>query len=100
MSWFDDKELLSGTGTISWNSLKKNLKFKNLIIDITFNNWFFKNFAIIEDITRKCYSVVNLLKFIFNEKILTEVVVTSYNQVYNQTLFKFYYFQNINNSSG
>ena len=44
--------------------------------------------------------MVNLLKFIFNEKILTEVVVTSYNQVYNQTLFKFYYFQNINNSSG
>ena len=44
--------------------------------------------------------MVNLLKFIFNEKILTEVVVISYNQVYNQTLFKFYYFQNINNSSG
>ena len=48
---------------------------------------FFKNFASIENIKRKCYSMVDLLKFTSNKNILSEVVAISYNQFCNQTLF-------------
>ena len=32
MSWSDNKELLSGMDTISWNSLSKKKKFENIIV--------------------------------------------------------------------
>ena len=39
-----------------------------------------------EDIVRKCNPILNLLKFISNKKILSEVIVICCNQVCNQTL--------------
>ena len=39
----------------------KNSKFKDLIDDITIDLWSFWNFANMEDIRKKCNSMVNLL---------------------------------------
>ena len=39
-----------------------------------------------EDIKRKCNSMMDLLKFTSNKKILSEVATISYNQVYSQIL--------------
>ena len=38
----------------------KNSKFKDLIDDITNDLWSFLNFANMEDIRKKCNSIVNL----------------------------------------
>ena len=38
-----------------------------------------ESFASIKDIRRKCNSVVDLSKFTFNKKILSEVVTLGYN---------------------
>ena len=46
----------------------KNFKFKQLIGDITINLWSFEDFASIENIRRKCNSMMNLSKFISNKK--------------------------------
>ena len=50
----------------------KNLKFKHLIVNITNDFWFFKDFASMDDIKRKC----------------NPIVVIDYNQVCSQILFK------------
>ena len=61
----------------------KNPKFKYLIDDIIIDLWSSWNFANVEDIRRKCNPMVDLPKFIFNnkKKILNRVVVLDYNQV-------------------
>ena len=40
---------------------------------------FFKNFASMENIRRRCNPTVDLLKFSSNKKILSKVVILSYN---------------------
>ena len=40
-----------------------------------------KNFARMKDVKSKCYSMIDLSKFIFNKKILSEIVFIDYNQV-------------------
>ena len=60
-----------------------------MIDDMAINFWSYGNFAKIEDIYiwRKCNLILDLLKFISNKKkILSEIVVLSYNQVFSQTL--------------
>ena len=46
-----------------------NLQFKQLIDDIVNNLWSFRNFASMENITRKCNPIVDLSVFAFNKKI-------------------------------
>ena len=46
-------------------------KFKNFIDDITVDLQFFRNFASMEYIRRRCNLMVNLSKFTFNKKILS-----------------------------
>ena len=58
----------------------KNLKFKHLIKDMTIDLWFSEKFANIKDIKKKCYSMMNLLKFTYNKKEL------NYNQICNKIL--------------
>ena len=48
-----------------------------MILLLIFN--FFRNFASIEDIRRRCNPNVDLLKFTSNKKILSKVVVLGYN---------------------
>ena len=62
------------------------MKFKYLFDDITIHIWYLGNFVSMEDIVRKCNPILNLLKFISNKKILSEVIVICCNQVCNQTL--------------
>ena len=57
----------------------KNLQFKQFIDDIAIYFYFSINFASVKDIRRICNSKVDLLKFIFNKKILSKVIVLSYN---------------------
>ena len=57
----------------------KNSKFKYLIDNIVTNLWFSWNFAIMEDIRRKCNPNLNLSKFTSNEIILSGVVALVYN---------------------
>ena len=57
----------------------KNLKFKHLIDNIYIDFGSSESFASIKDIRRKCNSVVDLSKFTFNKKILSEVVTLGYN---------------------
>ena len=66
----------------------KNLKFKHLIDDIiiAIDLWFFEIFASIKYIRKKCYLMMNLSKLTSIKKILSEVVVLSYNQVWSQIL--------------
>ena len=49
-----------------------------------------ENFASIKDIRKKCNPIVNLLKFIFNKKILNEIVVLSYNKVCRNFVLSFF----------
>ena len=62
------------------------MKFEYLFDDITIHIWSLENFVSVEDIVRKCNPILNLLKFISNKIILSEVIVIGCNQVYNQTL--------------
>ena len=55
-----------------------------MIDNIATNLWFSGNYASIKDIRRKCNSIADLSKFIFNKKILSELVVLRYNQVCSQ----------------
>ena len=64
----------------------KNLYFKQLIDDIVIDFLSFGNFASIEDVRRKCNSMMDLSKFTFNKKILSKIVVLGYNQVCSQNL--------------
>ena len=54
----------------------KNLEFKHLINDIAIDLFFFffGNFVSINDIRKKCNSMVDLSKFTFNKKILSKYV--------------------------
>ena len=62
------------------------MQFKKLIDDITFDLQYFGKFASIEYIRKKYNLMANLKKITSNKKILSEVVVLSYNQVCNETL--------------
>ena len=53
-------------------------------IIIAIDLWFFENFASIKYIRKKCYLMMNLSKLTSIKKILSEVVVLSYNQVWSQ----------------
>ena len=65
----------------------KSLKFKHFINNIAIDLGFSRNLASIEDVRKKkCNLMVDLSKFTFNKKILSGVVVISYNQVCSQTL--------------
>ena len=55
-----------------------------MIDNIATNLWFSGNYASMKDIRRKCNSIADLSKFIFNKKILSELVVLRYNQVCSQ----------------
>ena len=57
------------------------MKFKHLIDDIAIDLWSSGNFASIENIRRKCNTVVDLTKLTSNKKILSGVVVVGYNQI-------------------
>ena len=57
-----------------------------MIDDIAIDLWSSKKFSNMEDIRRKCTSMVDLSKFTFNKKILNKVIALNYNQVCNQTL--------------
>ena len=57
----------------------KKLQFKQLMDDIIIDTWFFWNFVNIKDIRNKCNSIVDLSKFTFNKKILSDVVTLGYN---------------------
>ena len=57
-----------------------------MIDDITIDFWSSGNFAIMDDIRRKCNPMMDLLKFTSNKKILSGVVALGYNQVCKQTL--------------
>ena len=50
------------------------MQFKQFIDDIAIDIYFFRNFASIEDIRRRCNPMVDLLKFTFNKKILSNAV--------------------------
>ena len=50
------------------------MQFKQFIDDIVIDIYFFRNFASIEDIRRRCNPMVDLLKFTFNKKILSNAV--------------------------
>ena len=52
----------------------KNLQIKQFIKDIAINLLFFRNFASMKDIRRKCNSMVDLSKFTSNKKILSNVI--------------------------
>ena len=58
------------------------MKFKYLIDDIVINLWFSRNFASMKDIKRKCNPMIDFSKFKSNKKILSEVVVIGYNQIF------------------
>ena len=53
-----------------------------IVIDL----WSSKTFASIDDVRKICNSMINLSKFTLKKKILNEVVVLDYHQVYCQTL--------------
>jgi len=57
----------------------KILKFKHLIDNITINFLFSGNFASMENIRRKCNSMVDLSKVTLNKNILSGVIALSYN---------------------
>ena len=59
----------------------KNLKFKDLNDDVAIDIWSFWKFSSMEDLRKKCNPMVDLLKFTFNKKRLSEIVVLIYNQV-------------------
>ena len=48
--------------------------------------WYFKNFASFEDIRRKYNSIVDLLTFTFNTKILSKIIILDYIKISSQTL--------------
>ena len=50
------------------------MQFKQFIDDIAIDIYFFRNFASIEDIRRRCNPMVDLSKFTFNKKILSNAV--------------------------
>ena len=58
----------------------QNMQFKQFVDGITIDIKFFRNFTSIEDIKRRCNPIVDLSKFTSNKKILSNVVVLSYNQ--------------------
>ena len=58
-----------------------------MIDEIGIDLWSSINFASLEDRRRKCNSMTDLSKFTFNKKILSRVVIISYNQVCCQILF-------------
>ena len=58
----------------------QNMQFKQFVDGITIDFKFFRNFTSIEDIKRRCNPIVDLSKFTSNKKILSNVVVLSYNQ--------------------
>ena len=58
----------------------KNLKFKQLIDDIGIDFLYSRNFASMKDIKRKCNLMVDLSKFTFNKKILSDIIVLNYNK--------------------
>ena len=64
----------------------KNLKFKHLIDNMVIDLWSFENFVSMEDIRRKYNPIVDLLKFIFNKKILSEIVALDYHKICCYTL--------------
>ena len=51
----------------------KNLKFKQLIGNITINLWSSEDFASIKDIRRKCNPTMDLSKFTLYKKILSKL---------------------------
>ena len=55
----------------------------NITIDFFLS---FENITSIENTRRECNLMVNLLKFTYNKKILSGVVVIGYKLVYGQTL--------------
>ena len=73
----------------------KNLKFKHLVDNIVIDLRFSRNFTSMEVIRRECNLIVDLLKFSSNKKILSGVVVLSYNQVCCQTLSLLNYLINV-----
>ena len=58
-----------------------------MIDDKAIDLWTFRNFASMENIRRKSIPIEDLLKFIFNKKILNKVVVLDNNQICAQTLY-------------
>ena len=67
----------------------KILKFKHLIDDIAINLQFFRNFAGMWDIKRKCYLMVDLSKFTSDKKLLSKIVAISYNYICSQLYPKY-----------
>ena len=64
----------------------KNLWFKQLIDNTIIDLWSSTNFSSMEGIKRKCNLMMDLSKFTYNKKILSEVVVLGYNKVCSQIL--------------
>ena len=63
-----------------YNFKQQNLQFKQLINDIVIDLWYSRSFANIEDIWgKKCNLMVDMSKFTFYKKILSEVLVLSYH---------------------
>ena len=62
-----------------WLQKFENLKFKHLFDDIVIDFRLSENFLSMKDIRRKYNSMMNLSKFTFNKKILSEVIVIGYN---------------------
>ena len=57
-----------------------------MINSIVIDLWFYGNFVKMNDISRECNLMADLLKFISDKKILSRVIVLGYNQIYCQTL--------------
>ena len=49
---------------------------------LIFDFFLFFYFASIKNIRNKCNSIIDLSKFTFNKKVLSEFVILVYNQVY------------------
>ena len=56
-----------------------NPKTKQLTNNKVTDLWSSRNFASMKNIRRKCNPIVDLSKFTFNKKILSEVVTLDYN---------------------
>ena len=57
-----------------------------MIDDIAIDFFISENFVSIKNVRRKCNSMVDLLKFTSNKKILCKVLAIGYNQFYSQTI--------------
>ena len=59
--------------------LQKSCNFKKIIDDTAIDFYFFRNFASVEDIRRRCNPIVDLSKFTSSKKIWNKVVTLGYN---------------------